>query len=237
MSFESPIIVALDLSERERAILYVEELKDLVAGFKVGLELIHFAGFRIIEEIRRRGGRVFYDGKFHDIPNTVARAAKACVSLGVWMFNIHSLGGREMMVETVKAVKEEGERLGVKPPLVLAVTILTSLDREGLREMGIDLEVDEMVGNLASLAKECGCDGVVCSPREIELVREKCGEDFLVVCPGIRWEEGVEDHRRFASPKWALDRGANYLVIGRPILRAESPRKTLFKILEEIRSI
>ena len=235
MRLESPIIVALDLPERERVLLLVEELKDLVAGFKVGLELIHFAGLGIIEEIKKRGGRVFYDGKFHDIPNTVARAAKACVSLGVWMFNIHSLGGREMMKETVKAVKEEGERLSVKPPLVLAVTILTSLDRERLREMGIDAEVEELVGRLALLAKECGCNGVVCSPREIELVRERCGEDFLIVCPGIRWEEGVGDHRRFASPKWALEKGANYLVIGRPILRAKSPREALLKILDDIR--
>jgi orotidine-5'-phosphate decarboxylase len=132
-------------------------------------------------------------------------------------------------------VKEEGERLGFELPLVLAVTILTSLDRERLREMGIDVEVDEMVGRLALLAKECGCDGVVCSPKEIELVREKCGEDFLIVCPGIRWEEGFEDHRRFASPKWALEKGANYLVIGRPIIKAESPREALMKILDDIR--
>ena len=235
MKLESPIIVALDFPEREKALLLVEELKDLVAGFKVGLELVHFAGLGIIEEIKNRGGKVFYDGKFHDIPNTVARAAKACVSLGVWMFNIHSLGGREMMEEAVKAVKEESKRLGIKPPLVLAVTILTSLDEERLREMGIELEVGEMVGRLAVLAKECGCNGVIASPREIELIRKRCAEDFLIVCPGIRLEEREEEHKRFSSPKWALEKGANYLVIGRPIIKAESPREALMKILDNIR--
>ncbi|MGB9876245.1 MAG: orotidine-5'-phosphate decarboxylase [bacterium] len=229
------MILALDIPDRSRALHLVEEVGDLVAGFKVGLELTHFAGLDIIRRIKERGGKVFYDGKFHDIPNTVARTAKACVSLGVWMFNIHSLGGKEMMEETVRAVKEEGERLGVAPPLVLAVTILTSLDNKRLSEMiGMEVDVERTVERLAILAKECGCDGVITSPWEIETVRKSCGEDFLIVCPGIRLEKDTTEHRRFASPKWALEKGADYLVIGRPILRAQSPRQALMEIFEEI---
>lgn len=212
----------------------VEELGDLVGGFKVGLELVHRVGLGIIEEIRKRGGRVFYDGKFHDIPHTVAQAVRACVGLGVWMLNLHSFGGRKMLEEAVKAGREEAEKLGVAPPLIVAVTVLTSLDEEALKEVGTNLRVEELVGRLALLAKESGCDGVVASPREIEIVREKCGEDFLIVCPGIRWDTSIEDHKRFASPKEALRRGANYLVIGRPILRAPSPRQALLYILENI---
>lgn len=234
MSEDKPLIVALDVDSKEKALSIVEEVGDLVGGFKVGLELVHRAGLGIIKEIQSRGGRVFYDGKFNDIPHTVAQAVRACIALHIWMLNVHAFGGRKMMVEAVKAAREESERLGVKPPIILAVTVLTSLEKEDLREIGIYSSPRKMVERLALLAKESGCDGVVASPREIEIIRDKCGEDFLIVCPGIRWEKEVEDHRRFATPKEALEQGANYLVIGRPILSASSPRKAMLKILEEI---
>lgn len=234
MREDNPIIVALDVGEKERALGLVEELKDLAGGFKVGLELIHRVGFGIIKEIRERGGRVFYDGKFNDIPHTVAQAGRACVSLGVWMFNVHSFGGRDMMEETTKAVKEEAEKLGVTPPLVLAVTVLTSLDEGRLKEIGVCLNTTELVGRLALLAKESGCNGVVASPQEVEIIRERCGKDFLIVCPGVRVDRKPEDHRRFSTPREALEKGANYLVIGRPIVNAPSPRDALLNILKEV---
>lgn len=234
MRGDSPIIVALDVGDKERALRLVDELKDLARGFKVGLELVHRVGLGIIREIRERGGYVFYDGKFNDIPHTVAQAARACLPLGVWMLDVHSFGGRKMMEEAVKAVKEEGEKLGIEPPLVLAITVLTSLDEEGLREIGIYSNSEELVGRLSLLAKESGCDGVVASPREIEIIRERCGEDFLVVCPGIRLDGDIGDHKRFATPREALERGANYLVIGRPILSAISPQQAFLDILESI---
>ncbi len=237
MKREKPLIIALDVEDKKRALGLVEELGDLVGGFKVGLELVHRAGLGIIGEIKEKGGRIFYDGKFNDIPHTVAQAVRACVSLGVWMLNVHSFGGRKMMEEAVKAAREEANRLGVASPLVLAVTVLTSLDGEALSEMGIYSTPEELVGRLSLLARESGCDGVVASPREIETVREKCGEDFLIVCPGIRLYGNIEDHKRFATPKEALERGANYLVIGRPILSAPSPRKALLDILESIQKI
>lgn len=234
MKEEKPIIVALDVDSKAKALKLVQELGDLVGGFKVGLELVHRAGLGIIREIKERGGRVFYDGKFNDIPHTVAQAVRACASLGAWMLDVHSLGGRKMMEEAVKAVREEAEKLGIIPPLVLAVTVLTSLEEEDLREIGIYYSPGEIVGRLALLAKKSGCDGVVASPKEIGMVRDICGKDFLIVCPGIRWEGKTENHRRFASPREALALGANYLVIGRPILGAPSPRKALIDILQNI---
>lgn len=234
MSKKSPIVVALDVANKEKVFELVEEIGDLVAGFKVGLELVHREGLGIIREINGRGGKVFYDGKFHDIPNTVAQAVRACVALGVWMLNIHSLGGREMMEEAVRAVREEARRIGVERPLVLAVTILTSLGEKELSEIGIEKRVGDLVAKLASLAKECGCDGVIASPREIRMIRELCGEEFLIVTPGIRLDGEIGDHKRFATPKEAIKEGANYLVIGRPILKSDSPRKVVIDILKSL---
>lgn len=230
---EERVIIALDLPSAEEALHVVDELGDMVGTFKVGLELIHRAGWGIIEEIKKRGFRVFYDGKFLDIPNTVQGAVRACTALGVWMLNVHALGGREMLEAAVKAGREEAEHLGIEKPLVVAVTLLTSIGKPQLEEMGISLSPQGLVRNLAVLARESGCDGVVCSPQEIEAIREECGEDFLIVCPGVRWGER-DDHKRSADPRWAIEKGANYIVIGRPILKASSPRSALLELIRSL---
>lgn len=228
----SKIFVALDVETKEKALEIVGDLKGLGACFKIGKQLFTSTGSELVREIVGMGEDVFLDLKYHDIPNTVAKAGAAAAQLGVKIFNVHASGGRKMM----EAVKEEMNKL-TNPPLVLAVTILTSLGEEDIREVGFDSTIPEQIARLAKLAKDSGMDGVVASPLEIELIRETCGKDFKILTPGIRPAfAAVNDQKRIATPAEALRKGADYLVIGRPITAAENRREAFLKILEECKN-
>jgi orotidine-5'-phosphate decarboxylase len=214
---------------------WVNLLKDHVGIFKVGKQLFTHAGPKVIDMIRGKGQKVFLDLKFHDIPNTVARAGEEATKLNVTMFNLHALGGFEMMRKTVEASKATAKSLGIPKPLILAVTILTSMDEDSLKEVGVQGPLLEEVGRLAQLSLKAGVDGVVASPQEIGIIRQKCGENFLIVTPGIRLpSEKKDDQKRTLSPKEAIKAGANYLVIGRPIKEAKDPLEAVQKIIEDI---
>jgi orotidine-5'-phosphate decarboxylase len=230
------IIFALDTGERlEEALRLVDLLKDHVGLFKVGKEAFTHFGPLILSEIAARGGKVFLDLKFHDIPNTVARAGEAAVRWGVSMFNVHAAGGREMMGQTVAAVRKASEERGKTPPLVLAVTVLTSLSSEDLREVGFGESADRLALRLAVLAREAGADGVVCSAREARAIRLACGPGFVLVTAGIRWDAlSGDDQKRVETPAGAIEAGADYLVVGRPIRSAKDPVDAARRIGEEI---
>lgn len=217
------IIVALDVPTKEEALAIVDELGDKVGAYKIGMQLYNACGPEILDEVAKRNGRVFLDLKFHDIPNTVASAARVAANLGVFMFNVHACGGSKMMKAAVEALKEESEKLGVERPLLIGVTVLTSLSEEELNEeIGVSRTMEQQVAAMATLAKECGLDGVVASPKEIKIIREACGEDFVIVTPGIRPRDAAaDDQKRIKTPGEAVKDGADYLVIGRPITKAE----------------
>ena len=226
---KSKIFVALDVENKEKALEIVSDLRGLGACFKIGKQLFTSTGPELVREIVGMGEDVFLDLKYHDIPNTVAKAGAAAAGLGVKIFNVHASGGRKMM----EAVREEMNKL-TNPPLVLAVTILTSLGEEDIREVGFDRTIPEQIAKLAKLAKDSGMDGVVASPLEIELIRETCGKDFKILTPGIRPAfAAANDQKRIATPAEALRKGADFLVIGRPITAAENRREAFLKILEE----
>jgi orotidine-5'-phosphate decarboxylase len=229
------IIFALDVEHFREAQHWVALLKDHVGIFKVGKQLFTHTGPKVIDMIRGKGQKVFLDLKFHDIPNTVARAGEEATKLNVTMFNLHALGGFEMMRKTVEASRATAKSLGIPKPLILAVTILTSMDEDSLKEVGVQGPLLEEVGRLAQLSLKAGVDGVVASPQEIGIIRQKCGEDFLIVTPGIRLpSEKKDDQKRTMSPKEAIKAGANYLVIGRPIKEAKDPLEAVQKIIEDI---
>ena len=216
-SLHDKIFVALDVPERERALELAKVLQGHVGGFKIGLELFCSLGPSIVEEICAQN--TFLDLKLHDIPNTVAGASRALARLGVKIFNLHCLGGRDMMRAGSEAAHAENAEAKI-----IGVTILTSHDAASLRELGLSEEPRDAVRQLAFLAREAGMDGVVCSPQEIDLVRGECGADFLIVTPGIRPAgSAVGDQKRILSPREALDKGADWLVIGRPITAANDP--------------
>jgi orotidine-5'-phosphate decarboxylase len=229
------IIFALDLEHFREAQHWVTRLKDRIGMFKVGKQLFTHAGPKVVDMIRQKGQKVFLDLKFHDIPNTVAKAGEEATKLSVAMFNVHALGGFEMMKKTVDTSKATAKSLHIPKPLVLAVTILTSMDEGSLKEVGVQGPVIEEVGRLASLALKAGVDGVVASPQEIKIIRERCGEQFLIVTPGIRHpSDKKDDQKRTMSPGEAVAAGANYLVIGRPIKEAKDPLEAVEKIIEDI---
>ncbi|MGZ3513637.1 MAG: orotidine-5'-phosphate decarboxylase [Thermodesulfobacteriota bacterium] len=229
------IIFALDVDHFADAQRWVSLLKDQIGLFKVGKQLFTHAGPKVVDMIRQKGQKVFLDLKYHDIPNTVARAGEEATKLNVAMFNLHALGGIEMMKKTVEASRAMAKTLGVPKPTILAVTILTSMDESALREVGIQNSVLEEVERLASLAAKAGVDGVVASPQEIRIIRERCGEKFLIVTPGIRApSDKKDDQKRTLTPKEAVSAGANYLVIGRPIKEAKDPLEAVQKIIEDI---
>lgn len=229
------IIFALDESKSlEDAMSWVECLRDHVGMFKVGKESYTLYGPRIVEEIRGKGGKVFLDLKFHDIPNTAAAAASAAVKLGVSMFNIHALGGRRMMAETVSAVKKTVKDYDLSMPVILAVTVLTSLNDGDLEGLGFKYPAGELALHLAKVAKEAGIPGVVASAQDIENIRTSCGRDFLIVTPGIRDSEGNDDQKRVSTVRNAVIRGADYIVVGRPIRLAEDPVRKVEEITKQI---
>jgi orotidine-5'-phosphate decarboxylase len=229
------IIFALDVEHFSEAQRWVNLLKDHIGMFKVGKQLFTHAGPKVIDMIRKKGQKVFLDLKYHDIPNTVAKAGEEATKLEVSMFNLHALGGLEMMKKTVEASKAAAKDLGIPRPLILAITVLTSMDEEGIKEVGIHGPISEEVGRLASLSMKAGIDGVVASPKEIGIIRDRCGEKFLIVTPGIRHpSEKKDDQKRTLSPREAISAGADYLVIGRPIKEAKDPLEAVQKIIEDI---
>jgi len=229
------IIFALDVEHFREAQHWVNLLKDRVGLFKVGKQLFTHAGPKVIDMIRQKGQRVFLDLKFHDIPNTVSKAGEEATKHNVTMFNLHALGGFEMMKKTVEASRAMAKSLAIPRPLILAVTILTSMDEDILKEVGIQCPLLEEVGRLAFLSMKAGVDGVVASPQEIGNIRERCGEKFLIVTPGIRHpSDKKDDQKRTLTPKEAITAGANYLVIGRPIKEAKDPIEAIQKIIEDI---
>jgi len=229
------IIFALDVEHFREAQQWVNLLKDRVGIFKVGKQLFTHAGPKVVDMIRQKGQKVFLDLKFHDIPNTVARAGEEATKLNVAMFNLHALGGFTMMKKTVEGSRAVAKSLGIPRPLILAVTILTSMDEETLKEVGVQGPLLEEVGRLAHLSMKAGVDGVVASPQEIGIIRQRCGEKFLIVTPGIRPpSDKKDDQKRTLSPKEAISAGADYLVIGRPIKEAKDPIEAVQRIIEDI---
>jgi orotidine-5'-phosphate decarboxylase len=229
------IIFALDVEHFQEAQKWVSLLKDRVGIFKVGKQLFTHAGPKVIDMIRQKGQNVFLDLKYHDIPNTVAKAGEEATKLNVTMFNLHALGGGEMMKKTVEASRAAAKKLGIPKPIILAVTILTSMDEEALKEVGVQVPILDEVGRLALLSMKAGIDGVVASPQEISVIRQRCGEKFIIVTPGIRSPtDKKDDQKRTMSPKEAVAAGANYLVIGRPIKEAKDPLEAVQKIIEDI---
>lgn len=224
------IIVALDYSDAAPALALVARLDPALCRLKVGKELFTAAGPQLVEQLQRRGFEVFLDLKFHDIPNTTAQACKAAASLGVWMVNVHALGGRRMM-----EAAREGLANFSKPPKLIAVTVLTSMAQADLMELGIAATPAEQVSRLAALVQASGLDGVVCSAQEAALLRRERGEKFCLVTPGIRpADAAADDQSRIMTPRAALEAGSSYLVIGRPITKAADPLLALQQIANEI---
>ncbi|BAC89599.1 orotidine-5'-phosphate decarboxylase [Gloeobacter violaceus] len=229
------VIVALDLADAQAARALVERAP-AVRFWKVGLELFTAAGPGLIEWLKARGCRVFLDLKFHDIPNTVAGACRAATRLGVDLLTVHATGGQPMLMAAVSACTGEAARLGSPAPAVLAVTLLTSLDAQLLeQQLLVNVGVSGYVEHLAVLAVSSGVQGVVCSPLETALLRERCGNDFLIVTPGIRpGGSGEGDQRRTLTPGEAFARGADYLVVGRPVTTAPDPQVAFKAIVAEV---
>jgi len=233
----NPIIVALDVPAADAAVELAGQLAPVCGGFKIGSELFTTAGPDIVRRIRERGSLVFLDLKFHDIPNTVAKAVAAAVRLDVQMLTVHAGGGAEMLRAAEKAAEETSYQLGRVPPLVLAVTVLTSLDSSALREVGMDVNVEYQVRRLANVAVKAGLRGLVCSPLEIAALRKSLPAQVQLIVPGIRTgAEKADDQKRTLTPRDAVAAGANWLVIGRPICAAENPRAAAEKILETLTS-
>jgi orotidine-5'-phosphate decarboxylase len=231
------LLVALDVDTGAEARALADRLRGTVGGFKVGSRLFTREGPGFVEQLAASGDRIFLDLKFHDIPNTVAGAVSAAARLGVWMINVHASGGSAMMQAARAAVDEEAARSGKPAPLVIGVTMLTSLDQQALTDIGMQDAMPAQVERLAALAAASGLDGVVASPHEIEFIRRRCGRDFVIVTPGIRApDEGRGDQSRTMSAAEALSAGASYLVVGRPIIASADPRAAAERIAAECRT-
>ena len=236
LNVKERLVVALDVDSDTEALGLVSELKDSVGMFKVGHQLFTAYGPDIVRRIIGMGGRVFLDLKYHDSPNTVAKAAAEAVKLGVTIFNVHALGGLDMMKTAVLSAGETAEKLHRPCPTVLAVTILTSMDERSLRrELKITRSLQREVGHLARLAQRAGMHGVVASPQEIKMLRKSIRGEFVILTPGVRpaWAE-TDDQKRIMTPAEAVHAGADYIVVGRPVLKAADRRDAVQKILEEI---
>lgn len=235
VSITERIIVALDVESADEARQIVDELADRVGAFKIGLQLFTAAGPDLIKELTVAGHHVFLDLKFHDIPNTVANAGVEAAKMGVWMFNVHAAGGSEMMRETVRRVDEYCNANNARRPLIIGVTVLTSSDDTTLNEIGVDSDAEAQVLRFAQLAATAGLDGVVASAKEARAIRTAVPRsDFLIVTPGIRPAFATtDDQRRVTTVRDALDNGADHLVIGRPLIRAEDRIAALEKIVSE----
>jgi orotidine-5'-phosphate decarboxylase len=236
---KNKLIVALDVETAREALNLFAALKDVAGMFKIGSQLFTSAGPGLVREIVADGGRVFLDLKFHDIPNTVAAAGVEAARLGVSIFDVHACGGSEMMRRTAEAVAETSAREGITRPLIISITVLTSMDDSTLAEAGFSSSTTEQVGRMARLADAAGLDGIVASPQEVKLVRETVErQDFVIVAPGVRPIGGaMDDQRRVMTPAEAVRAGADYLVVGRPILKASDPALAANQIIEEMRQV
>ncbi|MEX0423238.1 orotidine-5'-phosphate decarboxylase [Providencia rettgeri] len=230
----SPIIVALDYENANEALAFVDRIDPRDCRLKVGKEMFTFNGPQFVKSLHDRGFDVFLDLKFHDIPNTVARAVAAAAEMGVWMVNVHASGGARMM----EAARQSLESYGKEAPLLTAVTVLTSMDESDLIGVGINLSPAAHAERLALLTKQCGLDGVVCSAHEAQRLKQICGANFKLVTPGIRPAgSDVGDQRRIMTPQDAVKAGVDYMVIGRPITRSENPTVTLQQINQSIEGL
>lgn len=227
---DNPVIVALDFPAAEPALALASQLTPELCRLKVGKELFTRCGPDLVEALQARGFDVFLDLKFHDIPNTVAGAVRAAAELGVWMVNVHAAGGRRMMEAAALAVQSCSQ-----PPVLIAVTVLTSMSDEDLREMGYTESAAERVSRLATLTEDCGLDGVVCSALEAPVLRKQCGDSFKLVTPGIRMHgDDAGDQRRVLTPADALANGSDYLVIGRSVTGSADPLAALQRVHREL---
>lgn len=230
------LIFALDTgSHIEEAISWVDRLKEHVGLFKIGKEAFTYHGPDIVQRVKVKGCQVFLDLKFHDIPNTVAAAAAAAVKLGVVMFNVHALGGKKMMESTVISARRVAQQADLPIPLILAVTVLTSLNDDDLKYLGFDRSASELALDLARAAQNAGISGVVASAHDVKEIRKVCGQDFVIVTPGIRGSEMAgDDQKRIWTARDAIAGGADYVVVGRPIRTADDPVLQADKIVQEI---
>lgn len=232
------IIAALDVHSFSAMKELVSRLGESISFYKVGMELFYSAGPQVVEYLKECNKQVFLDLKVHDIPHTVGQSIRALTRLGADFMTVHSAGGREMMEQAAAAAQEEALRLGITRPKLLAVTVLTSMDAAAWKEIGGSDSVASSVLRLAALAKAAGIDGTVSSPQEAGDIRRQNGTDFLIVTPGIRHASAaVQDQKRIATPQQALQNGASYLVIGRPITQAPDPRQAAEKIIAAIREV
>ena len=231
------LLVALDVDSGASALELATQLRDLAGGFKVGSRLFTAEGPTLVRRLVETGSNVFLDLKFHDIPNTVAQAVDAAVSTGVWMLNVHASGGVPMMQAAARAGADAAARDGRRRPLVIGVTVLTSMDDATLRATGVHRPLLEQVVTLARMAQDAGLDGVVASPQETAAIRSACGPDFSIVTPGIRGASAGTDRNdqsRTMGPAEAVQAGASYIVVGRPIIAATDPRSAAAAIAEEL---
>lgn len=231
------LIVALDFNNLDDAKNLVNELGDDVVFYKVGMELFYSVGAEIVRWLKEQNKKVFLDLKLFDIPNTVAGGLCSLMKLGADILNVHASGGFEMMETAALSLRAEAERLNVPCPKIIAITVLTSIDKQDWDGMGYDkIDMAQQVLHFAKLAQFAGLDGVVSSPQEAKMIRDECGKDFLIVTPGIRpIGSDIDDQTRISLPKYAIENGSNYLVVGRPIRSAENPKLAAQNILEEIR--
>lgn len=231
------LLVALDVESGTRALELATALRDLAAGFKIGSRLFTAEGPDLVRRVVASGAPVFLDLKFHDIPNTVAQAVEAAVSTGVWMLNVHASGGVPMMQAAARAAADTAAKEGRHRPIVIGVTVLTSMDDATLASVGVKRPLLEQVVNLARMAQDAGLDGVVASPQETAAIRAACGPDFSIVTPGIRGASAgtaKNDQSRTMGPAEAVKAGASYIVVGRPIIAATDPRAAAAAIVEEL---
>ena len=234
-SMRERLILALDVDDLERVKALVTLLDSKVGMFKVGKQLFTHAGPQAVKLIQSMGGEVFLDLKFHDIPNTVAKAAIEATRLGVKMFNVHASGSLEMMHLTVREVSRVCRQEGLRRPIMLAVTVLTSLNKSDLQRVGVDGEVADQVIRLALLTRQAGMDGVVASPQEVASIRAACGRRFIIVSPGVRPQRAKRnDQRRVMTPEETIRAGADYIVVGRPIMEAKDPMSAAQEIITEM---
>lgn len=232
---QNPIIVALDVPTAEQAVQLANSLRGAVGALKIGSELFTSAGPSIVKELKATGAGVFLDLKFHDIPNTVAKSVAAATRMGVDMLTIHTCGSSEMMKAAEESAQKTALQAGVEAPLVLGVTVLTSMDQQALSEIGVGSDIGKQVERLATLAAQSGLRGLVCSPLEITALRQILPSEIKLVTPGVRAAgQALGDQKRVMGPKEAIEAGANWLVIGRPIYQAENPRQAAEDILKMI---
>lgn len=228
---KNALFCAIDMKDTDQAVTLIKEIKEHIDGIKIGMEAFYAMGTNGYLRLYDLGLPIFLDLKLHDIPNTVSSAIKSLLPLNPSIINIHTSGGSEMMKAAVEAISD----IGINKPKLIGVTILTSMNEESFNEQGISLKVKQQVINLSTLAKECGLDGVVCSPLEVKNVKIKCGQDFLTIVPGIRPNNSVaDDQKRVLTPKEAIRNGADILIVGRPITQSDDPNQAARSIKESM---